>query len=84
MFDTHAPHWRAYGRAVFVEAPDESTARARALDAARRDYPESTIHLYGIGQSTDTARDAFEAKKARLKAWQENARLGLPNHPKAI
>ena len=68
MFDTHAPHWRAYGRAVFVEAPDEWTARAQALDAATRDYPESRILLYGIGVSTEMARDAFEAKRARLES----------------
>jgi hypothetical protein len=84
MFDTHAPHWRAYGRAVFVEGDDEAAARGAALIAARMDYPDSEILLYGIGQSTERARDAFEEKKARLQKWRENAAKGIFNAPKSL
>lgn len=84
MFDTRSPTWRAYGRAVFVEGDDEATARAAALIAAQADYPGSEIHLYGIGQSTERARQQFNEKKERLRQWQENATKGIFNPPASL
>lgn len=66
--------WAAYGRAVFVEADDEATARERATDAAAAEYIGSRIEIDRIGVSTVKAREQFMEWKARQRAWMDAAR----------
>jgi hypothetical protein len=80
MFDAKSATWKAYGRAVFVEADTEDAAKSLSLVAARADYPASQIEVYAIGESTEAARAAFEEKKARWHAWMTRNRASIPNN----
>jgi hypothetical protein len=84
IYDALSSTWRKYGAVAFVDADDEATALALAEAEAHRDYPQSQILMVAIGQSTEAARAAYLAKKAKHAQWLANNRRGVANDAKSI